>query len=328
MRFAGKALLCAAVVPLMSMAGAAFAQNYPTKAVRLIVPFPAGGPADMFARELGQGMSAQWKRPVLIENKGGAGGTFGVDQSAKAEPDGYTLTLNSGSAVAIAPFAQSNMPYDPLKDLALITTVVKVPEVMVVNPSIPANNLKELIAYLKANPGKVSFGSAGGGTITHLAGELLKTEAKVDMLHVPYKGAAPAVTDLLGNQVQLVVLDVPVVLPHIQAGKIKAIVVTSGSRASALPDVPSTAESGFPKVNSDNWYGLVGAAKIPQPVLDRIHAAAMVTLKSPGVREQFAKFSAVPIPSTPQEYRKFVIAEQAKWGAIVKAIGFKEETGR
>jgi tripartite-type tricarboxylate transporter receptor subunit TctC len=306
-------------------AGAVAAQhNYPTKPIRLIVPFPAGGPADLFARELGNGMNLIFKQPVLVENVSGAGGTIGVANAAKATPDGYTLALNSGSAVAIAPFAQSNMPYDPLKDLALITTVVKVPEVMVVHPSVPAKNLKELIAYLKANPGKVSFGSAGGGTITHLAGELLKSEAKVDMLHVPYKGAAPAVTDLLGNQIQLVVLDVPVVLGHIRSGKFRAIAVTSGSRASALPDVPSTAESGFPKVNSDNWYGLVGNVKIPPEILQRINSAAVFTLKQPAVAESFAKFSAVPFPSTPAEYRKFIMAEQKKWGAVVKAIGFKQ----
>lgn len=310
---------------VLLFAGAAAAQmNYPTKPIRLIVPFPAGGPADLFARELGNGMNLIFKQPVLVENISGAGGTVGVATAAKASPDGYTLALNSASAVAIAPFAQSNMPYDPLKDLALITTVVRVPEVMVVNPSVPAKNLKELIAYLKANPGKVSFGSAGGGTITHLAGELLKSEAKVDMLHVPYKGAAPAVTDLLGGQIQLVVLDVPVVLGHIRSGKFVAIAVTSNSRASALPDVPSTAESGYPKVNSDNWYGLVGNVKIPAEVLQRINNAAVFTLKQPSVAESFAKFSAVPIPSTPAEFRKFVLAEQKKWGAVVKAIGFKE----
>lgn len=306
-------------------AGAAAAQmNYPTKPIRLIVPFPAGGPADLFARELGNGMNLIFKQPVLVENVSGAGGTLGVANAAKATPDGYTLALNSGSAVAIAPFAQSNMPYDPLKDLALITSVVKVPEVMVVHPSVPAKNLKELITYLKANPGKVSFGSAGGGTITHLAGELLKSEAKVDMLHVPYKGAAPAVTDLLGGQIQLVVLDVPVVLAHIRSGKFRAIAVTSGSRASALPDVPSTAESGFPKVNSDNWYGLVGNVKIPLEVQQRINSAAVFTLKQPSVAESFSKFSAVPFPSSPAEYRKFIIAEQKKWGTVVKAIGFKQ----
>ena len=315
------------VAPIAALlfAGAAVAQqNFPTKPMRLIVPFPAGGPADLFARELGQGINLIMKQPVLVENVGGVGGTLGVGQAAKATPDGYTWALNSGSAVAIAPFAQSQMPYDPLKDLALISLVVKVPEVMVVNPSVPANNLKELIAYMKANPGKMSFGSAGGGTITHLAGELLKFEAKVDMVHVPYKGAAPAVTDLLGGQVQLVVLDVPVLLAHIKAGKIKPIAVTSTARASALPDVPSTAELGFPKVNSDNWYGLVGNAKISPEIQQRMNAAAVFTLKQASVAESFAKFSAVPIPSTPQEYRKFIIAEQAKWGPIVKAIGFKE----
>lgn len=312
-------------VALALCAGIVQAQGtYPAKPIKLIVPFPAGGPADLFARELGQGLNAQLRQPVLIENKGGVGGILGVDTALKAPPDGYTLALNSAAALAIGPFAQTQMPYDVFKDTAFITTVVKVPEVLVINPSIPANNLRELVAYLKANPGKVSFGSTGGGSITHLAGELLKAEAGVDMVHVPYKGAAPAVTDLLGNQVQLVVLDVPVVLPHIRAGKIKAIALTSGTRASTLPDTPTTVEGGYPKVNSDNWYGLVGAAAIPQAIQQRLHDAAVATLRSAAVADAYAKVSGVPIPSTPDEFRKFVVAEQAKWGPIIKAIGFKE----
>ncbi len=317
-----RALTCVAAMLVPALA---WAQAYPSKPVRLVVPFPAGGPADLFARPLAQGMSASLGQPVIVENRAGVGGVLGVDNVAKAPPDGYLLALNSGSAVAIAPFSMEKMPYDPKKDLALITTVVKVPEVLAVHPSVPANSLAELVAYAKANPGKVNFGSAGGGTITHLAGELLKTEAGVDLVHVPYKGAAPAVQDLLGGQVQMGVFDVPVLLPHIRSGKLKALAVTSGSRSSALADVPTTGELGYPKVLSDNWYGLVAPAGTPPDVLARVHAAATAALRSPELIEQYAKVSGVAFPSTPAEYAVFLDAEQAKWGPIVKAIGFKQQ---
>jgi tripartite-type tricarboxylate transporter receptor subunit TctC len=318
-KFARFALAAAvALVP-----GLTLAQTYPNKSVRLIVPFPAGGPADLFGRGLAQGMSAQLGQPVVIENRAGAGGVIGVDAVAKAAPDGYTLGLNSASSVAIAPFSFDKMPYDPRKDLALISLVVNVPEVLIVHPSVPAKNLEELIAYARKNPNKINFGSAGAGSITHLAVELLKAEAKIELVHVPYKGAAPAVTDLLGGQVQMAILDVPVVLQHIRSGKLRAIVTASGRRASTLPEVPSTVEANYPKVNSDNWYGLVAPSATPADIQRRIHAAAMVALRSAEVIEQFAKVSGVAMPSTPEEYSAYLTAEQAKWGAVVKAIGFR-----
>jgi tripartite-type tricarboxylate transporter receptor subunit TctC len=305
-------------------AGAVHAQAYPSKPIRLIIPFPAGGPADLFGRGLAQAMSADLGQPVVVENKAGVGGVLGVDAVAKAAPDGYTLALNSGSTVAIVPFTMSSLPYDPKKDLALITTVARVPEVVAVHPSVPATNLAELIKYAKANPGKINFGSAGGGTITHLAVELMKTEGGVDMVHVPYKGAAPAVNDLLGGQVQMAILDVPVLLPHIRAGKLKALAVTSAKRAPSLPEVPTTAEANYPKVLSDNWYGLVAPAATPAGILRRIHTAATTALRSPELIEQYAKVSGIASPSSPQEYGAFLAEEQARWSRIVKAIGYKE----
>ncbi len=313
------AALAGAVVP-----ESARAQAYPSKPVRLVVGFPPGGPADLFARVLAQGLATAFGQPVIVENKAGAGGVVGVDSVAKAAPDGYTLAMNSFSSVALSPFSMSSMPYDPKKDLALITTVVRVPEVLVVHPSLPANSFAELIAHARANPGKVNFGSAGSGSITHLAGELLKAEAQVDLVHVPYKGAAPAVNDQLGAQVQMGIFDVPVVLPHIRSGKLRALAVTSAKRAPSLPEVPTTGEAGFPRVNSDNWYGLVAPIATPPEVLRRIHAAAIEALKSPTVTEQFGKVSGTSAPSTPEEYAAFLATEQAKWGAIIKAIGFKE----
>jgi tripartite-type tricarboxylate transporter receptor subunit TctC len=311
---AAAALLC----------GAAFAQ-YPSKPVKLIVGFPAGGPADIFGRSFGHALSASLGQQVIVENRSGVGGVLGIDAVAKAAPDGYLLGFNNQGSVAMAPFALSKMPFNPQKDLALVTTVVRVPEVVVVNPSLPVKSLAELIAYAKANPGKINFGSAGAGGITHLACELLKAEAGVDLLHVPYKGAAPAVNDLLGGQVQMGIFDVPVVLPHIKSGKFRALAVTSAKRAPPLPEVPTTAELGYPKVVSDNWYGLVAPAATPPDVLKRIHEAAMAALRSPALLEQFSKVGGIAFPSTPQEYAAFLAEEQARWSRIIKAIGFKED---
>jgi len=314
-----KILAALLLLPLL-----AFAQAYPSKPVRLIVGFPAGGPADIFGRALAQGMAAELGQPVVVENVAGVGGVLGVDRAAKASPDGYTLCINSASPLVIAPYSLSKIPYDVKKDFALLTLVVRVPEVLAVHPSVPANSLAELIAYAKANPGKVNFGSAGSGSITHLAGELLKSEAKVDLVHVPYKGAAPAVNDLLGGQVQMGIFDVPVLLGHIRSGKLKALAITSENRAPSLPDVPTTREMSYPNVNSDNWYGLVAAAATPPEVQKRIHAAALAALKSKPVEEQFSKVGGIASPGTPQEYQAFIAAEQAKWSRIVQAIGFKE----
>jgi len=250
---------------------------------------------------------------------------LGIDSVAKSAPDGYTLGFNNQGSVAMAPYAFTKMPFNPNKDLALITTVVKVPEVVVVNPSLKVNTLADLIDYAKANPGKINAGSAGAGGITHLALELLKAEAKIDVLHVPYKGAAPAVADLLGGQVQMGIFDIPVVLPHIKSGKFKALALTSAKRAPTLPDVPTTGQLGYPRVISDNWYGLVAPAATPPAVQKRIHDAAIAALKSPELIEQFAKVSGVPAPSTQQEYLTFLGEEQQRWGTIIKAIGFKED---
>ena len=312
--------LCTVLVP-----AAALAQPYPSKPIRLIVPFPAGGPADIFGRFLAQGMGAQLGQPVVIENVSGMSGALGVDRAAKAPPDGYALALISSSAASIGPFAIAHMPFDPRRDLALVTTLVRVPEVVAVHPSLPVNTLAELVAYARANPGKVNYGSAGPGSITHLAGELLKVEAGVDIVHVPYKGAAPAVNDLLGGQVQMGIFDVPVLISHLRAGKLKALAVTSLKRSATLPDIPTTAEAGYPKLLSDNWYGLVGPAGMPPAILKRIHGAAIAALNSPELIEQYAKVSGVPMPSSSEEFAAYLTQDQAKWGAVVRAIGFKAD---
>jgi tripartite-type tricarboxylate transporter receptor subunit TctC len=302
----------------------ATAQGYPNKPVKLIIPFPAGGPSDIFGRGLAQAMAPRLGQPVVVENIAGVGGVLGVDRAVKSAPDGYTLGLNSGSTLSIAPYSLARLPYDVKKDFALVTLVVRVPEVLAVHPSVPAKTLQELIAYAKANPGKINFGSAGAGSITHLAGELLKAEAKVDLVHVPYKGAAPAVTDLLAGQVQMAILDVPVLLPHIKSGRLRALAITSASRSAALPDVPTTAEAGYANVTSDNWYGLVLPAATPAAIQKKLHDAAVAALESPALVEQYAKVAGIASPGSPQDYAAFLAAEQAKWSRVVSAIGFRE----
>jgi tripartite-type tricarboxylate transporter receptor subunit TctC len=311
--------IVALLMPMM-----AWAQSYPTKPVHMVIGFPAGGPADIFGRALAHGMSSDLGQPVVVENIPGVGGVLGVERGVKAPADGYTIVCNSASPLVIAPFSLARLPYDTKKDIALITLVVRVPEVLAVHPSMPTKDFAELIAYAKANPGKVNFGSAGAGSITHLAGELLKAEAKIDIVHVPYKGAAPAVTDLVGGQVQMGIFDVPVLLSHIRAGKLKALAITSEKRAETLPDVPTTAELKYPHFTSDNWYGLIMPGATPAAIQKRVHAAATAALNSAAVKEQFAKVGGVASPTSPQEYAKFVENEQAKWGKVVTDIGFKE----
>jgi tripartite-type tricarboxylate transporter receptor subunit TctC len=304
----------------------AAAQSFPSKPIRMIVPFPAGGPADIFGRGLAQGMSTELGQAVIIENLGGVGGVLGVDRALKSAPDGYTLGFNSGSTLSIAPYSFNKMPYDVKKDVGFITLVVRVPEVLVVHPSVPANSLAEFVAYAKSNPGKISYGSAGGGSITHLAMELLKAEAKVDMVHVPYKGAAPAVNDLLGGQVVAGIFDVPILLGHVRSGKLKALSVTSASRAPTLPDVPTTAEGKLPNVTSDNWYGLIVPAATPADVQKKLHAAAVTALQSASLKDQYSKVGGIASPGSPQDFAAFLAAEQTKWSQVVSAIGFKEQT--
>jgi tripartite-type tricarboxylate transporter receptor subunit TctC len=268
-------------------------------------------------------MSNQLGQQVVVENRTGAGGMTGIDSVAKSPPDGYTVALASSSALTIFQFLYAKMPYDWQKDLVPITLVVRVPEVLSVHPSLGVSTLQELVDKARKEPGKITFASTGTGSVTHLAVELLKGETKIDLVHVPYKGAAPAVNDLLGGHVQMLVADVPVLLPHIRSGKIKPLAVTSMKRSDVLPDVPSTADLGYPKINSDNWYGLVAPAGTPKDVLQKLHDAAVKALGMAELKAQFAKLSAVPSPTSPEEFRAYINSEAAKWGSVVKSTGLK-----
>jgi tripartite-type tricarboxylate transporter receptor subunit TctC len=319
-----RALICALAAAAL-LPSAVAAQPFPNRPVKLIVPFAAGGSADLFGRSLASGLSAELGQQVVVETRGGAGGLTGVDAAAKSAPDGYTICLAGAAALSAIPFMLSKMPFDWQKDLALLTLVVRVPEVLTVQPALGLNTFGDFVAYARANPGKINFGSAGAGSITHLAGELVKSEVKLDLVHVPYRGIGPAIGDMVGGHIQMIVGDVPFMLPHIRSGAIKALAVTSGARSSALPDVPSTADLGYPAINSDNWYGLVAPAGTPAETLDKLRRATVSVLTSAELKKQFDSQNAVPSPTTPAEFAAFVQAEQAKWGPVVRATGAKLE---
>lgn len=300
------------------------AQAWPNRPITMFVPFAAGGPSDMFGRILARGLAAELGQQVVVENKGGMGGLVGVAAVAKAVPDGYTIGMNATGPTAIAPFMVPNMPFED-KDLALLTPIALVQMIVAVSSRLPVNSVAELIAYARANPGKVNYGSSGPGGISHLAAELFRSAAGIDIVHVPYRGAAPAVQDLLAGQVQLVVLDVSVLLPHIRSGAIKPLAATSKTRSALLPDVPSTAEVGLPTVLSDNWYGLAAPAGVPKPILDHIHTAAVAVLSTKEAAEPMLAQGAVIRPMTPAEFADFIRQEREKWGPVVKASGAKME---
>ena len=300
------------------------AQAWPSRPITLYVPFAAGGPSDMFGRILARGLSAELGQQVVVENKGGMGGVVGVAATAKAAPDGYTIGMNATGPSAIAPFMVPNMPFED-KDLVPLTPIALVQMIVATSSRLPVNTAQELIAYAKANPGKVNYGSSGPGGISHLAAELFRSAAGIDIVHVPYRGAAPAVQDLLAGQVQMVVLDVSVLLPHIRSGAIKPLAATSTTRTALLPDVPTTAEIGLPTVLSDNWYGLAAPAGVPKAILDRIHAATVTVLKTREAAEPMMAQGAVIRPMTPAEFTDFIRLEREKWGPVVKASGARME---
>jgi len=314
-------LLVAAAV---MAAAPAHAQDYPSRTIRMIVPFAAGGPADMLARAVAPAMSATLKQSIVIENKTGAGGVVGVDTVAKAAPDGYTIGITGLGAVAAAPF-MTNVPYNVQRDLAPVGRIGRVDGVIVANAGLGLKSLADLITYAKANPGKVNFASAGSGTSIHLAGELLNLEAGIKLIHVPYRGATPAINDLIGGHVQVMLPDLSGVLAHIRSGALTALAVTAQARSSAIPDVPTTTEAGYPRMLSESWYGLIAPAGTSPAALKRVHEAAMAALKSPEVMKQIETQGATPAPNSPDEFRKLIEDEQTKWKRVIEATGVKME---
>jgi tripartite-type tricarboxylate transporter receptor subunit TctC len=298
----------------------AAAEDFPSKPIRLIVPFPPGGPNDIIARVVGQRMSEIARQPVIIDNRSGQAGALGTDAVAKSAPDGYTIAITSASSLAILP-TMEKIAYDPQKDLAPVTLVAAVPEMLVVASNVPAKNMEELVALCKAQPGKLNFASAGVGGLPHLAGELFKLTAKIDIVHVPYRGAAPAINDLLGHQVQMTFLDLPVILPQIKAGNLRPIALGAKTRASQAPDVPTTAEVGMPDLLIENWYGMVAPAATPPDIIAKLNHITTEAMSDPNVKDKLADQGLTLVPQTPDQFRDYIAAETKKWAKVIKDAG-------
>ncbi|MFY1854505.1 Bug family tripartite tricarboxylate transporter substrate binding protein [Achromobacter xylosoxidans] len=297
-----KAALATALAGLCLSGAAQAADAYPNKPIRLIVPFAAGGTTDIVARVVAEGLGRELGQPVVVENRGGGGGSIGADALARSTPDGYTLGVATVSTMATNPATNPKTPYNPLKDFAPITNMVNVPNVLTVNPAVPAKSVAEVVALLKANPGKYSYASSGAGGIGHLDGELFKSLTQTDMVHVPYRGSGPALNDVIAGQVNAQFDNLPSSMPHIQAGKLRALAIAAPKRLPALPDVPTFAEGGLPEMDNMAWYGLVAPAGTPQAVIDRIHDATVKALKDPKIAQRLADGGSLVDGNTPAEY--------------------------
>ena len=314
------ALLLAAA---LGVGGAAWAQaDWPTKPVRIVVPFAPGGTTDLTARLIAEQLTQSFKQTFVVENKAGAGGNLGAAEVAKAAPDGYTFLMGTPGTQAINQFLYPKMPYDTAKDLVPVSFVVRVPNVLMINPQLPAKNIKELIALLKAQPGKLSYGTPGNGSTGHLSTELFKTQAGVFVTHIPYRGSGPMLQDLMAGQVQMSIDNMPSALPLIQSGKLLALGVTSAQPVPQLPGVPAIA-SVLPGYEAEAWFVLVAPAGTPQPIIDKLSAEVDRILKKPDVAERFAKLGATPVGGTPKQLGDFIAAETRKWQQVVKVSGAK-----
>jgi tripartite-type tricarboxylate transporter receptor subunit TctC len=318
-----RTIVLATSVALACFATVALAADYPTKPITLMIGFAPGGPSDVMARIITRKMEDILKQPFVIENRAGAGGSIAGAAVARAAPDGYTVLLATGSLLAINVSLYKNLGYDPEKDFEPITMVGTQTNVLYVHPSLPAKSLGELIAYAKANPGKLSFGSGGIGTPAHLAGELLKIEAKIDMTHVPFRGTGPALQAVIGGHVPMAYNPPPPLLPHLQNGTIRALAITTLKRTAALPDVPTIAELGFPGFEATTWHGIVAPAGTPKEVVAALHRAAAAALNDAEVSKALSDLGVDIVANTPEQFRAHIASEIPKWAAIVKASGAK-----
>ena len=302
----------------------ALAQNYPAKPIKVIVPFPAGGIADIYSRLIGNRWTAAWGQPVVVENRTGAGGNIAAEMVAKAPPDGYTLVMGSLGTHAVNVSLFSKLPYDPVRDFAPISLALEAEGLLALHPSVPAQNVAELIALARSKPGGLSYASAGAGTASHLAGELFKAMAKVDMLHVPYKGNVPAITDLLAGQTSLIFATMPTVLPQAKAGKLRALATIGAARSAAAPELPTVAET-LPGFEVNNWVGLFAPAGTPADIVGRLNGEVQKFMQSKEITARLTAEGARFIPMTPDQFGAFVKSEIAKWAPVVKASGAKAD---
>lgn len=311
-------LLLSSLLLVVAAASALAQGNYPDRPVRIIVPFPAGGPADALARIVGERLAQSLGKPFVIENKAGAGGNIGMEQGARAAPDGYTLTLAPVGNLTVAPALYAKLPYDPVKDFAPITVLAVVPNVLIVHPSVPAKTVAELVALAKAKPGSLNYASPGNGSIPHLAGELFKRTAGVDIVHIPFNGVAPATNAVLAGDVQMFFAQSSAALPQWRAGKVVALGVATPKRIAAAPDLPTIAEQGFPGFEATSWYALVAPAGTAPAIVDRLHGEIVKALREPDVREKIAGLGAEPVGNSPAEFAAMQRAETARWTRVAK----------
>jgi len=316
--------LCVAIAGFLSVCSV-LAQAYPSKSIRLVVPFPPGGAVDFYARAVQPALAEALGQPVVIDNKAGASGMLGAGIVAQSAPDGYTLLLGNIASLAINVGIYDKMPYDPRKDFTHIVRTVDVNYVLVVHPSLPVKTVAELVQYAKANPGKLSYGSAGSGSLPHLGTELLKAQAGIDLVHVPYKGGGPMVTDALGGQIQVVLGDQANLMPHVQTGRLRALAVATTKRSSNAPNIPTIAESGLPGYDATAWQGLVGPAGMNPEVVKKINEAFNKVMVTPALRDKLIAGGLDPMGGTPAQFSRFIDSEITKWTKIAKDVGAKAE---
>ena len=317
--FSTKSLAIAFAASVVSMS--ALAQNWPTKNVTVVVPWPPGGPSDIAARPWAKQLTESLGKSFVIDNRAGGGGNIGTAAVTRAQPDGHTLLITSSAPIVINPSVYKNMSFDPLKELAPVSNLLRVPLVLVTHPSVPAKNLKELIAHIQSKKGDFSYASSGPGTPQHLTGELFNSVQKLNMVHVPYKGSAPAISDLLGGHIPMMFDSTIAIMPHIKGGKVRPIAISSAKRSPLLPDVPTFAELGIPAVESYAWYGLFAPAKTPAPIIAKINAETVKFMKSPEFEKIRAETGSDYVADTPANFTKFVQAESAKWSKVAKQSG-------
>jgi tripartite-type tricarboxylate transporter receptor subunit TctC len=318
---------CAVCVGLTLAAagGLGYGADFPDKPVRFVVGFTPGGPSDIVARLLGQKLGGLWKEQVIVDNRAGAGGNIAAELVAKAPGDGYTMLLGNNSILATNAALYGKLAYDPVKDFAPVILVASQPNILVVHPSLPVKSVKELIALAKSKPGQLNYASSGSGAAAHLSGELFKSMAHVDIVHIPYKGAAPALNDLIGGQVQLMFATALSVVPHIKSGRLRALGVTTAKRMKSMPELPTIAQAGVPGFEATTWHGIVVAASTPQTLVTRINADTAQVLQMPDVRERFAALGAEIIGGTPQEFAAYIRKEIPKWTKVIKASGARAD---
>ncbi len=314
-------LLCVTALLLNFSATPLLAQKYPSHPVKIIVTFPPGSTPDTVARVVAPRLQESLGQPFVVENRAGAGGNVGADFVAKSPADGYTLLVSTNAAVATNKVLYANLPYDPERDLSTISLMAWAPQLLVVNPSLPVGSLKDFLEYLRRNPGRVSYGSAGSGSASHLTMELLKSDAKVFAVHIPYRGFPQAVTDMLGGNIQAMFAIAPILLPHVKSGKMKGLAVTSAKRSEMAPEIPSVAELGFPQLESLSWIGLLAPAKTPQDIVERLASETQRILREPDARKALLGQGFEVIAGSPAEFRKFQHAEIEKWGRVIKSTG-------